>query len=173
MGRGQLTSQVQAIAKRRLGRLITTIELRLMPYVMDCLMNRRDIDHNKINGAERKVLQTWRDETWLRGGAATNSLEVSSSFYDSMSEILKEGYCADYIFECTDERPAVDDGTSQVDNMKDGAGMIVGVLEEEKEAGADPEGIDAAIMGVSVLLKIAVDEVERLEGEVACLRAKR
>ena len=88
--RGRLTPEIQEVAKKFLGREITTTELRLMAYVAYVMVNDQRIEPARINAEEREVLSTWRSEGHIEGGAA--GLSITKEFWDAMSEILWLGY---------------------------------------------------------------------------------
>lgn len=90
--RGQLTEQIQAKSRELLGREITQVELRLMPYAQYCLMNGQNIDPSRINESERWALSQWREAGWIRGGAV--AFDAEKPFWDAMHEILWLGYVA-------------------------------------------------------------------------------
>jgi hypothetical protein len=88
--RGNITEKIQQLAKKHLGREITQKELRLMPYVQHVMINEQILDPSKINGDERRILQKWREEKHIEGGAA--GLAITKEFWDALCEILWEGY---------------------------------------------------------------------------------
>ncbi len=88
--RGELTKRVQAKAVELLGREITVLELRLMPYVSHCLINDRYIDQRRVNDEERVLLDGWLDAGWLQG--AQYNLGVSHEFWTHMAEIIYLAY---------------------------------------------------------------------------------
>lgn len=88
--RGMLTPEIQEVAKKFLGREITTTELRLMNYVAYVMVNDQRIEPAKINEEERGVLMTWRTEGHIEGGAG--GLSITKEFWDAMSEIIWLGY---------------------------------------------------------------------------------
>lgn len=88
--RGQLTAEVQQKSIEVLGREISLRELRLMPYVQHVMMNQQRIDPNRINSAERTVLNNWREAGWIEGGAG--GLSVTKQFWDALGEILWISY---------------------------------------------------------------------------------
>lgn len=90
--RGQLTEQIQAKAEELLGREITQVELRLMPYAHYCALNGMNINPNKINEDERWALSQWREAGWILGGSVAFSVE--KPFWDAVGEILWLGYVA-------------------------------------------------------------------------------
>lgn len=73
-GRGVLTPQIfcamdadfgdRAFAGRRIK------FLRLMPYLWDCAINRREIEPMKIDGTERAIISELREQGKLTGGAS-------------------------------------------------------------------------------------------------------
>jgi len=91
IGRGVLTTDVNKMAELMIGRkLIGTTELRLIPYVHYIMVNDRKLDINKINGEERKILQQWKKEGHIEGGAS--GLAITKHFWDFMCEVLFIAY---------------------------------------------------------------------------------
>mgnify|MGYP001566902931 CR=1 FL=1 len=88
--RGELTKEVQKIAKEHFGREITLRELRLMPYVQYQMMNEQKIEPNRINAEERQVLSIWRKEGHIEGGAS--GLYITKEFWDTINQILFSAY---------------------------------------------------------------------------------
>ena len=54
--RRMLTSEIEAFSEKLLGYKITQKELRLMPYLLDCMMNQHSINPRKIENQERAIL---------------------------------------------------------------------------------------------------------------------
>jgi hypothetical protein len=90
IGRGMLTTDVDKIAKRFLGRSITLRELRLIPYVQYVMVNERKLEPRHINQEERQVLRKWKDEGHIEGGAS--GLAITKHFWDFMCEALFVAY---------------------------------------------------------------------------------
>jgi len=88
--RGRLTETALEIAKRHLGMAISQPELRLMPYVHYCLVNRMPLDPNKLNTMERDILADWRERGWFAGGAS--GIEITRELYTAICEIMWETY---------------------------------------------------------------------------------
>ena len=91
-GRGHLTDAVQAKATELLGRPITVCELRLMPYIQYQMMNDQRLDPRKCNQDDRDVLETWRKEHHIEGGAS--GLAITKAFWDAINEVLWLSYVA-------------------------------------------------------------------------------
>jgi len=89
-GRGVLTKRVNEIAKKMIGREISQIELRLIPYIQYVMVNEQKIKIEHINSEERKILAKWKKENFIEGGAT--GLAITKEFWDSMCEILFEAY---------------------------------------------------------------------------------
>jgi len=90
MGRGELTDEVQKMAIACLGREISLIELRLMPYIQYQMINEQRIDPQRINQEERGALSKWREEGYIDGGAS--GLSITKKFWDSINQILFIAY---------------------------------------------------------------------------------
>ena len=91
-GRGAMTPFIQQLAEKHGLGHITTLELRLMPYLQYCLMNERRLDPNKISHDERNVISKWRQQGFIDGGSSKDSLRCNILFWRAMSEILFEAY---------------------------------------------------------------------------------
>lgn len=89
-GRGELTSRIKNKSKELLGYEITVRELRLMPYVLDRMMNTRKIDPNCVNGEEREILSKWRTAGYIEGGAS--EMTITKEFWSIITEIVYLGY---------------------------------------------------------------------------------
>lgn len=97
MVRGCITDEVQAVAKRHLGREISVKELRLLPYLMYIMMNNDRLERHKVSEEEKTILYNWQDEGLIKfvdGGMFSSIPKVTSKFYDAIVDILKVGYCS-------------------------------------------------------------------------------
>lgn len=63
-----------------------------MPYVHYVMMNEQKLDPRKINQEERLILQKWKEEGHIEGGAC--GLAITKEFWDAMNAILFETYVA-------------------------------------------------------------------------------
>jgi hypothetical protein len=88
--RGQLTQAVADKARELLGKEITQVELRLMPYAQYVMLNEQRIDPRKINDEERQILSDWRERGWIDGGAA--GMTISKEFWRAIHDILLLAY---------------------------------------------------------------------------------
>jgi hypothetical protein len=88
--RGKLTKEIKKVSSDLLGYEITQYELRLMPYIQYCVMNRQNIDPAKVSSGEREILSSWREKNFISGGAS--DLEITKPFWDAISQILWLGY---------------------------------------------------------------------------------
>ena len=88
--RGMLSPQIQEASKKFLGREISTVELRLMPYIDYLMKNDQRIDPRKCNQEDREVLRLLRSEGHIEGGAS--GLSITREYYDFIQEILWLGY---------------------------------------------------------------------------------
>ena len=99
MGRGQLTDEIQKLAKEFLKREIDTTELRLYPYFDFVMKNDQYIDPRKINGDDRKVLSRLRSEGYIDYHSETfddkpmrTYLTLTKEFYDYINQVLWLAY---------------------------------------------------------------------------------
>ena len=90
VGRGMLTTDVQKAAKIIIGRGITLRELRLIPYIQYVMCNDRKLKIQCINEEERKILQQWKKQGHIQGGAS--GLAITKHFWDFMCEVLFIAY---------------------------------------------------------------------------------
>ncbi len=88
--RGQLTDEIQGLAKGFLGREIDTTELRLYPYLDYQMKNTQKLDPNCCNSDDRKVLAVLRSEGHIEGGAS--GLSMTKEFYGYINQVLWLSY---------------------------------------------------------------------------------
>lgn len=88
--RGMLTSEIQDIAQKFMGKPISTIEYRLLPYLQYTVMNTHVLDSSSINLSERRIIDDWRMKGWLTGREF--EVNVTKEFWDFMCEVLYHGY---------------------------------------------------------------------------------
>jgi len=91
--KGQLTNEIQELARSFLNREITTRELRLYPYLDYVMKNEQKIDPRRVNREERDILQKLREENHIEGGAS--GLSMTKEFYDYINQVLWLGYVVD------------------------------------------------------------------------------
>ena len=87
--RGMLTEKIKLRSLELLGYEIDTTELRLMPYIIDIMMNDQEIDPDKINAAERKILKRWRIDGHI---VFSDKMWISRKFWDTICELVFLGY---------------------------------------------------------------------------------
>ena len=90
-GRGALTEAVQVVAREKLGREISVRELRLMPYLMTCMMDCCNVRPNHINTEERQILMQWQADGYIVDPAS--DLNMTPEFWDVCQSIVWVGYC--------------------------------------------------------------------------------
>lgn len=90
MSRGELTPEIQGMAKEFLNREITRTELRLYPYLDYLMKNEQKIDPSKCNNADRNILSILRQEKHIEGGAS--GLSMTKEFFDYINQVLWLGY---------------------------------------------------------------------------------
>ena len=97
MARGSLTDKVKELSKELFGYEFTVTELRMLPYMMHCLLDNSNIDHQHINAEERAILMGWQKNGWIERPSA--AFAVSGEFYDKMCKMLKVGYCSEVLID--------------------------------------------------------------------------
>jgi len=88
--RGELTPEIAERANTLMGRPIDQVELRLMPNIQFVMTNYQRIDPRKINLDERRILQEWRCEDRIEGGAS--GLSITKEFWDIICELIFLAY---------------------------------------------------------------------------------
>ena len=88
--RGQLARRIKEKSQELLGYEICRRELRLMPYIIDVMMNNQRIEPNKVNSEERAIISKWREAGHIEGGAG--GLCITQGFWNILCEIVRLGY---------------------------------------------------------------------------------
>ena len=96
MTRGKLTDEVKKISQEQLGYEINVRQLRLLPYIQDCMMNGEIMARIRMNNEERDILDAWIQEGFII--SRHHGLPViSKKFYKAMCAILMVGYCSEFV----------------------------------------------------------------------------
>jgi len=90
MVRGQLTENINKIAKKHIGREITQEELRLIPYIQYIMVNEQKIDPRRINADDRVIIEKWKQKGYMDG--TKPRLTITKEFWNFMCDILFESY---------------------------------------------------------------------------------
>lgn len=88
--RGHLSDKIQEVSRERLGREITQVELRLIPYLSYCLQNERRIEARKVNEDELRTLREWEAEGLIR--MTPFKVSCTRAFWELMQEVVWLGY---------------------------------------------------------------------------------
>ena len=88
--RGMLSEEIKQKSQELLGYEITQEELRLMPYVLYCVLNDQDVSPRHINAEERNILMEWQKKGFI--SSHSSDLRVRKDFYDMANELLWIGY---------------------------------------------------------------------------------
>lgn len=94
--RGCETSAAIRRGKAILGHGLTRTELRLMPYLFVCLMDRTSIRREHVSREELAILVTWEGMDLGEFTAPNRPVSVTKEFYDLMCDVLWESYCPHY-----------------------------------------------------------------------------
>ena len=90
MKRGMITDEIKQKSIELLGYEVSQQELRLIPYVMFCLLNNANVDIGKVNNAEREILMQWKEKGFI--DSPSSDLVMSKEFYDAANQLIFIGY---------------------------------------------------------------------------------
>ena len=88
--RGKLTDNIKKESIKFDGNAITQKELRLIPYLVDCLLNNRLINRRHINPDEINIILKWKSCGYL--DYTETKLTVSKKFWEFTTQMLWMGY---------------------------------------------------------------------------------
>lgn len=90
--RGKLTSKVQEVAKKHIGREISVRELRLIAYVQYVSVNEQKIYPERVNAEELDILMSWNRDGYCLIGREASFFQMSKKFWDFMCETIYVAY---------------------------------------------------------------------------------
>ena len=93
--RGVLTEEVRKVMIEN-GFEGNVRELRLMPYIVYCLLDNIDLEPSKITPEERSILASWKGKGYLSG--ISSEFGVTEDFFNRMINVLKIGYLSEMFF---------------------------------------------------------------------------
>lgn len=85
-----LSEEIKQKSQELLRYEITQEELRLMPYVLYCVLNDQDVSPRHINAEERNILMEWQKKGFI--SSPSLHLRIRKDFYDMANELLWIGY---------------------------------------------------------------------------------
>lgn len=88
--RGKVTERIKEKSMELLGYEIGQTELRLMPYVLDVMMNSQKLDISKMNQDDREIMSKWKKAGHIEGGIS--GMRISKELWDIICEIVFLGY---------------------------------------------------------------------------------
>ncbi len=97
--RGMLESVNATYYKESTGRDLTVRELRLLPFIQNCFMNKKLIRADHINEEEQQILKEMSGTGLIQFGREKGNvgwyfIEISESFWNVIVAILYDGYVA-------------------------------------------------------------------------------
>jgi hypothetical protein len=92
MSRGQLTNELEQLALCKYGIKLTTVALRMMPYVQYRLLNHSNLDPSHLSTDDRAVWKEWKEAGYVTGGISKRSLGCTKEFWNTMSDLIWHGY---------------------------------------------------------------------------------
>lgn len=96
--RGFLSGAVKSLMSGFLDEEIETVHLRLMPYLLSCLMNNGVMSSDKINDKELNILKKWDEKGYIaferkKGDVGFYEVKIKSlDFYKFMCDVIWLGY---------------------------------------------------------------------------------
>lgn len=95
--RGMITDDAKTFYREALGRELTQVELRLMPFIQYTVINEGVFDGRKVNRFERAVLNDLESAGLLLfrrvpSRAGMYRIAVSEKYWDAMCDVLKICY---------------------------------------------------------------------------------
>lgn len=88
--RGMLTDRIKEKSLKLLGYEITTIELRLMPYIQYIMVNNHILEIVYFNKEEDEILNKWQEMKFI--DINNSKISITKEFWDILSEIIYLGY---------------------------------------------------------------------------------
>jgi len=91
--RGQLSPEIQNIAKKFFGNEITITELRLLPYILYIIQNDRYFEIKKLSSEELEILSKWKEKGLI--DPTFNYIEkttISKMFYNFINKVIWLSY---------------------------------------------------------------------------------
>ena len=123
--RGEFTPFMAVKMKDFLGRESNRTELRLLPYIVDIMMNAQKIDPAKIRVEEREIISLWKQAGYVSGGM--NGFAVTQEFWEFAIDIVFHAYVA---YREQDENASLFKVRGLIKAIDDHSGYSVGFLHE-------------------------------------------
>ena len=88
--RGKLTDYIKTESSKFNGNPISLAELKLIPYVVDCLLNNRLVNIRHISPADITIINVWKSLGYV--DYTQTKFTVTKQFWDFMTQMLWMGY---------------------------------------------------------------------------------
>lgn len=90
--RGQLTQRIVSASSTTIFHPISKEKLRLIPYIVDVMLNDQKINARSINPGELEILRNWDEDRHISFNGMTGAITVTEKFWNDASKILYLGY---------------------------------------------------------------------------------
>lgn len=90
--RGKVTDELKQLYQLKTKRELTKHELRLLPFILHCVLNGGKIISGNCSNEEIEILEQLDDQGFLFYHRTTDTIAVTFDFYDTICEVLKHSY---------------------------------------------------------------------------------
>lgn len=90
--RGMVTDELKQLYQFKTQRELTKNELRLLPFILHCVLNGGKLLQQQISSEEIEILEQLEDQGFLFYQRMADTIAVTFDFYDTICEILKHSY---------------------------------------------------------------------------------
>lgn len=90
--RGKVTDELKQLYQLKTKRELTKHELRLLPFILHCVLNGGEIISGNCSIEEIEILEQLDDQGFLFYHPTTDTIAVTFDFYDTICEVLKHSY---------------------------------------------------------------------------------
>lgn len=90
--RGAVTDELKKFYHDKTQRELTVRELRLLPFILHCVLNGGRIASGNLNSEEIQILDELYDANFIFYRQMADTIAVTTGYYDIICEVLKHSY---------------------------------------------------------------------------------